>query len=146
MDFGHSVILVLLILFLIPAIFYLRTLQNTLQFISPENRKMPPANVWLLFIPIFNYVWHFIIVIKLADSIKSEALKRNVFLQEGKPGYDIGIAMCVLHCCSFIPIIGGFAGLGVLVCWIIYWVKIVNYKKQLEQTRLFDFEEKVMAN
>ena len=36
------------IIFLVPYIFFLLTLQNTLKAISYENRKMPPANVWLM--------------------------------------------------------------------------------------------------
>jgi len=48
--------IIILALFLVPGIFFLLTLQNTLKVISPENRKMQPSNVWLMFIPLFNII------------------------------------------------------------------------------------------
>ncbi len=121
---------------LIPLIFYLITLQNTLKEVSPENQKMPPSNVWLILIPLFGLVWGFIVVNRIADSLKAEFLKRNIQLEEDRPGYSIGLTYCILLCCSIIPILGGLAAIGGLVCWIIYWVKIAGYKTKLEQTKM----------
>ena len=56
---------------LIPLIFYLLLLQNTLRLISPENREMPAENVWLLLIPVFNLVWQFIVLDRLTHSISA---------------------------------------------------------------------------
>lgn len=117
---------------LIPGILYLITLQNTLKVISAENRQMPPENVWLMLIPFFNLIWHFIIVNKIADSIRAEANKQNLQLAEDRPGYSIGIAMCILSCVNLIPIINMLSGIGSLICWIIYWSKISSYKNQLK--------------
>ena len=69
LNFGPGFQFLFLALFLIPAIFFLLTLQNTLKAISEENRKMPPANVWLMFIPLFNIVWQFIMVDRIAHSL-----------------------------------------------------------------------------
>ncbi len=121
---------------LIPIIFYLLTLQKTLNEVSPENRQMPPGQVWLILIPIFGMVWAFIVVNRIADSLKAEFAKRNVPIDEDRPGYSIGLTYCILYCCSIIPILGGLAAIGGLVCWIIYWVKIAGYKTKLEQTKL----------
>ncbi len=139
-DFLILIAIVAILIFLIPFVFYLITLQNTLKTISPENRKMAPANVWLLFIPFFNWIYHFIVVNNIADSIRAEALVKNVPLSESRPGAGIGITMCALQLCSIIPFFGSLASLGFLVCWIIYWVKINNYKNQLKQAVTFDFE------
>ena len=54
-----------ILLVIIPYIFFLLALQKTLKVISPENRKMPPGNVWLMFIPIFNIFWQFIMAGRL---------------------------------------------------------------------------------
>ncbi|MCX6294778.1 MAG: hypothetical protein NTX97_01720 [Bacteroidetes bacterium] len=121
---------------LIPIIFYLLTLQKTLNEVSPENRQMPPGQVWLILIPLFGMVWAFIVVNRIADSLKAEFAKRNVPVDEDRPGYSIGLTYCILYCCSIIPILGGLAAIGGLVCWIIYWVKIAGYKTKLEQTKL----------
>ncbi|MGZ4116172.1 MAG: DUF4328 domain-containing protein [Bacteroidia bacterium] len=128
-----------LIVFVIAAIIgivvmvlYLLTLQNALKAISPENQKMPPGQVWLALIPLFGLVWQFIIVNRMADSLKAEFAKRNISSQEDRPGYSIGLTYCILYCCSVIPVLGGLAALGGIVCWIIYWVKIAGYKTKLE--------------
>ncbi len=133
---GGMVVIIILIAIaigLIPVIFYLLTLQKTLKAVSPENRKMPPSNVWLVLIPFFGLVWQFIIVNRIADSLKAEFEKRNIKVEEDRPGYSIGLAYCILYCCGIIPFLGILAAIAGLVCWIIYWVKIADYKNKLEQ-------------
>ena len=117
---------------LIPFIFYLLTLQNTFYAISPENRKMAPGQVWLSIIPFFGLVWQFIIVNRMADSLKPELDARNIKTNEERPGYSIGLAYCILFCCSIIPFLGFLTSIGGLVCWIMYWVKINDFKLQLK--------------
>jgi len=128
---GAAFIFIILAGVITVAVFYCLTLQRTLEAISPENRKMPPANVWLLFIPIFHWVWHFIIVNNLADSLKAEFEKRGVKPDEARPSYGIGLAASICWCTSWIPVLGSLTGLAALICWIIYWVKIAGYKNQL---------------
>lgn len=120
------IILVMLVL----NILYLITLQAAFNTVSVENRKMPSGQVWLLLIPLFSMVWHFIVVDRLADSLRAEADKLSVFLPDRRPAYDIGLIMCILL--IIIPFVG-------FIFWIIYWVKINEYKnliarqKQLKQ-------------
>lgn len=116
---------------LIPTIFYLISLQSTLNAISIANRKMPSGNVWLLLIPLFGTVWHFIIVNNLADSIKAEANSKNIKITESRPAYNVGLAMCILNCLFFIPGLNILSGIAGLICWILYWVKISSYKNLL---------------
>ena len=130
-------IFIALCLCLLPAIFYLITLQNTLTEVSSENRRMKPSQVWLMLIPLFGLVWQFIIINRIADSLKSEFAKRNVSIDEERPAYSIGLTYCILFCCGWIPVLGVLASIGGLVCWIIYWVKINGYKTKLQQTKFF---------
>ena len=126
--------MVLLIpLSLIPLIFYLLTIQNTLYAISSENRKMQPGQVWLSLIPLFGLVWQFIIVNRLADSLKDEFVSKNIKIDEERPGIGIGLAYCILFACSVIPFVGFVTVIGGLICWIIYWSKINDYKIKLKQ-------------
>jgi hypothetical protein len=122
-------IIVFFVIAIIPVVFFLLTLQNTLKAISGENRRMPPANVWLLFIPIFNIVWQFIVVDKIAQSIGAECARLNIPVSQSKPTYGIGLAWNICNCVSIIPIIGGLAA---LVTFIIYWVKVAEYKRLIE--------------
>ena len=127
-------IFILVAICVLPGIFYLITLQNTLKEVSPENRKMNPGQVWLLLIPLFNIVWQFVIVNRIADSLKNEFIKRNILIDEDRPGYSIGLAYCILGCCSCIPVLSILTSIAGLVCWIIYWVKISDYKRKLQRT------------
>lgn len=120
---------------LIPMIFYLLTLQSTLYEVKDENRKMQPGQVWLTLIPLFGIIWQFIIVNNLADSLKMEFALRNINVGEDRPGIGIGLAYCILLCCSIIPFLGILAGLAGFICWIIYWVKINDFKTKLVQSR-----------
>lgn len=118
---------------IIPLVFYLLTLQNTFSAISIENRKMQSGQVWLTLIPVFGLVWQFIIVDKLADSLKAEFIKKDIKVEEDRPGYSIGLIYCILFCCSIIPFVGIVTSIGGIVCWIIYWVKINEYKIKLQR-------------
>lgn len=125
--------MVLIPLGLIPKIFYLLTLQNTLYAISSENRRMQPGQVWLSLIPLFGIVWQFIIVNRMADSLKAEFVSKNLKVVEDRPGIEIGLAYCILFACSLIPILGVITLIAGLVCWIIYWSKINDYRIRLKQ-------------
>ena len=124
---GSELILVFFVLavLLVPAIFFLLNLQKTLEAISPENRKMPPSNVWLMFIPIFNIVWQFIVVERIAASITDECERLKIPTRDSKPTYNIGLAWNICNFLTFIPLIGGLAS---LVTFIMYWVKVSEYK------------------
>ena len=119
-------------------ILFLLTLQNCLKNVSPENRKMPPANVWLMLIPLFSMIYQFIMVGKIADSLAAEFQKRGITDAEARPGYNIGLAFCICSIAgnvfgrvSGVVELSGLISLGGLVCLIVYWVKIANYSKQL---------------
>ncbi len=127
--------LILVLLFIIPVIFYLITLQKTLEAIIPENRKMPPGQVWLLLIPLFNYIWQFFTVSNIADSIKAECNRLNIPCNEDRPTYNIGLAKNILALCGIIPVVGLLFTLGFIVCWIIYWVKVNEYKNLIIANR-----------
>jgi hypothetical protein len=122
--------LIVFAIFLIPLIFYILTLQKALNNCAPANRAMQPGSVWLLLIPCFGIIWHFFVVINMAKSLGAEFQARGI-AEEPEPGKMLGLIMCGLACASIIPIIGGLFGLGYLVCWIIYWVKIAGFSKKL---------------
>lgn len=115
---------------LIPAIFYILTLQKALNRCAPENRAMAPGLVWLLLIPLVNIVWHFFVVLNLAKSLGGEFNKRGI-AEEANPGQKLGLIMCILVCCGIIPLLGVLCSLAALVCWILYWVKIAGFSRKL---------------
>jgi len=56
-----------------------------------------------------------------------------------RPTYGIGLAMCICVTGSMflnfvgIPIIGALGSLGGLVCWIIYWVQLAQFKNKVQR-------------
>ena len=120
-------------LFLIPYIFYLITLQNAFNDVSPKNRKMEGGLVWLSLIPLFGTIWQFFVVMKLSDSLAAEFIERGNYFGDPNPGRSIGLAHCILSCCSVIPFLGFLAAIGGFVCWIIYWVQISGFRRQLKE-------------
>lgn len=112
-------------------IFYLLTLSRTLELCHPQTRKMNPGEVWMVFIPFFGIVWHFIVVGRLADSLATEFRNRNLPVEEERPGYSAGLTALILMICGgIIPLLGLIAA---LICLIRYWNQISDYKKRLEQ-------------
>ena len=126
-------VVVAVIFLLVPIAFYIMSLQKELNRCAPENRAIQPAMVWLLLVPCFNVVWHFFVVLKMARTLGAEFQKRGL-AESPAPGQTLGLIMCVLICCAAIPIpfLRPLAGLGGLVCWILYWVKIAGFSKKLE--------------
>lgn len=115
------------------AVFYLLNLQNLLKEISPANRQVEPGNVWLMFIPLFNIIYPFILYPKITDSVKMEMESRGM-AESGDYGRGIGIALPVTGLCGIIPVIGILASLANLVLFILFWVKMAGYKTKLKNS------------
>ena len=129
------IILIIIILGIIPQIYYILTLQRVLNRCSPDSRTLSPRLVWLLIIPLLNLIWEFFVVINLSKSLHNEFTKRNIDADKA-PGLKIGLAMCILFIVSLIPYFNLvlFAGVAALICWIIYWVKISGYSAKLQHS------------
>ena len=125
-----GIIALIMGVYLIPLIFFLMTLQKCLKRCSPQSRTMAPGKVWLMLIPLFNFVWQFNIVFQVASTLENEFRLRNME-REAAPGQSIGLACCILIICGIIPVVGIFAEIAGLVCWIVYWIKISTYSKDI---------------
>ena len=120
------------LLMILPAVFYLLSLQRTLERCAPVSRTLSPGLVWLMLIPLFNLVWHFIVVVNISKSLHNEFARRNIPNAEPEPGKGIGLAMCILAATGLIPLIGILTSLAGFICWIVYWVKVSGYSRFLE--------------
>ena len=127
---GIFILIFIVIAALVVGILYLLTLQNLLNRVKPENRTVSPGNVWLLLIPIFNWIYPFILYPKISESVAKEFQSRGL-PADGDFGKGLGITMPILTLCGIIPVIGALAGLANLVIWIIFWAKMSKYKNQL---------------
>lgn len=114
-------------------VLFLLNLQNALKEVSEKNREVPPANVWLMFIPLFNIIYPFILYPRICDSIKKEYATRGLE-EQGDFGRAIGITMPILGLCGVIPVLGVLAAMANFILLIVFWVKIAGYKDKLRMT------------
>jgi hypothetical protein len=132
-DKDRLLLAVILLLGLLAAtVFYLLTLQRTLTAISPEKRQLQPGLVWLMLVPFFNFVWNFIVVSRLANSIRAEYDRLHVPNEEKHPTYGVGMAQSVLALIACLPGIGNLAAIVGCICWIVYWVKVNECRKLIQ--------------
>ena len=124
-------LLLLLITFLLPMIFFYLHLYKLLSKCKPGNRKMEPGMVWLNFVPILNFGWIFYTVIALRDTLKAEFSSRDLKSDDPEFSFSIGLAYSITMVCSIIPYIGIIIAIASLILWIIYWVKTYKYSTQL---------------
>src|SRR3954447_3732126 len=123
---------VLFLCLLAAGIAYIVFLGKVLAKCSPSSRTMQPGMVWLLLVPLLHLILSFLVVSALADSLANEFSLRNIQAEDPKPGKTLGIAMAVCGVCSFIP----FVVFGHLILWIVYWVKIADFSRRLDLSRL----------
>jgi hypothetical protein len=146
--------ILLLLAFVIPAILFFLSQQKILQVIRPENREMSPGSVWFQLIPAFGMIWQFIVVTRIAHSVSKELASKvgesildhsqtQSKVTDESPTYTIGIAYCILstlgviinfftrQTTSYLALFGSLFVLTGMVCWIIYWVRLVKTKNRL---------------
>ena len=113
-------------------ILYLLTLSRVLRQCAPRNRTMEPGQVWLNLIPGFGLIWMFITVSRVSESLDDEYYDRGL-RRDGDFGKNLGTTYCILIVCCFIPYVGSLAAIAALILWIMYWVKIAGYTRQLSE-------------
>jgi len=135
-------------------VFFCLTLIRTLNNVREENRTIQIPSVWLYIIPLFNLYWLFIIVFRMASSLKNELLTRDYEVDEN-PGYKPGLAAASLpfliyliyivdlyvfsH--PYITFAAGFFSLLRIVFFVQYWMKMSWYRKVLEEDLAVDKDE-----
>jgi hypothetical protein len=130
---------VIVVSVLVLYIFYILTLSRALSKCSASSRTMEPGMVWLLLVPIVNLVWDFRVVIGLAKSLGNEFRLRNIPNDDPQPGMLLGITMCTFGACETIRFLGAFLGVlafaAHLVLLILYWAKIAEFSRRLDQVQ-----------
>lgn len=138
------------------AVLFCLTLQRTLSEVRERNRAMAPGLVWLYLIPLFNIFWSIFIVLKVAESLQNEFRSRGWRTVNEAFGKTVGLFWSVGNIASvFVGCLIGFVdgmaqdpavsvilnlvnmgiSLTILVCWIIYWVQVAQYRRRLREGR-----------
>src|SRR5258708_7521601 len=130
---------------IIAGILFLVSLQKTLDRCRRRNRTVEPALVWLCLIPVFGIAWIFRIVFAVADTLRNEFVDRDID-SRGDYGKTIGLCWLVTNFLGMTILFGSglthmrITTLGsipfmiaALVLFVVYWVQIVGYRRQLER-------------
>ena len=112
--------------------FFLWTLSKVLKQCSPRNRTMEPGMVWLNLIPCVNVVWQIITVLRITESLEEEYYDRRLRPSDPEHGKTVGMVWSIGAILGVIPYLGVIASLASFICFIIYWVKMWNIKKELQ--------------
>ncbi len=126
-----SVVGALAVAFLIPYLLYLAAMQKALSRCSPGNRGLDPGLVWLNLIPMLSFIWNFIVVLKVSESLDAEVRSRNLSGVESMPGRGVGLAFCILSLFSWVPYVGFIPGTAALICWVVFWVQVSGVSGKL---------------
>lgn len=123
-------------LFVVPVIFYILTLSRLLKKCAIASRVIEPGMLWLLLVPLVGLVFQFFVVLGVAKSLSNEFRSRGMTGVDPRPGWSVGIAMCVFGACEVIPvpsvrIISMFAH---FVLWLVYWKRIAEFSGMLDQS------------
>jgi len=100
---------------------------------------MQPAMVWLLLVPFVNLAWEFRVVMGLAKSLGNEFRLRNIPNDDPQPGMLLGITMCTFGACGILHFLGFLALVAYmvhLVLLVIYWAKIAEFSRRLDQVQV----------
>lgn len=123
-------------------IFFLLEQQNILENIRPENRLLPPGRVWRQLIPLYGMIYQFTVINRIADSIRLDLAQPSetdwlsaIEIKDGdRPTYKHGLTLAILSCCSIIrfPVLENLIALAILVAWIVYWIELRKYHKEIK--------------
>lgn len=112
---------------------YLLTLFRAFSQVHPSRRTLASGLVWLNLIPVLNIFWHFVTVVTLSGSIKREFSANNVDVGSS-PGLISGLVFSIVFLLAGISGVSPIAiltGLLALIFWIVYWVSIAGWRRQL---------------
>lgn len=125
---------VLIIAFLVYCGF-LSFLQRMLNKVEHDNRDIHPMSVWLMLVPVGNIFYQFFLISGMANSIQAEFKRRGTEFREERPGYDLGLLMCLFNCAGLLAYYSKVFALIPLVFWIAYWAKMAYFDKMLSRPR-----------
>ena len=144
-------------------IFFLLTLQRLLKKCRKRNRTMEPGLVWLNLIPCFQFVWQFITVVRIYETLRDEFRERGIGRRSDSYGKPIGLTSCIFWIVAWFfdkvsnaanrmnqQIGDDFTPLDYLT-WILlvftliflvtYWIKMAGYSRQLSASNLDDDDD-----
>ncbi len=119
------------------------SIRSVLALVKKENQMMRPAQAMFIAVPLLNIYWNFMVVRALRDSLNNEFYDRKVAVDEN-PTQREGNIFAWSFLASNIPLpsfVGYIAMFANVIGFVMYWAKVVEYKKILKNTEGLDSVE-----
>ncbi|MFB8791527.1 MAG: hypothetical protein U7123_22475 [Potamolinea sp.] len=108
--------------FILGVALYCRSLQKCLSLIQPSCQAMNPKMVWLIFVPFYNIVEDFFIILNVSRSIEQEAQINQRLGVVNSFGRVSGFGWCIAQVASLFPsLLGEAASFIALFFWVVHW-------------------------
>ena len=122
--------LVAIIIFFIINIFFSISLYKALKRVPPEKLLFPAWFAWMFYVPVAGYVFYWLVLPFGVPRSFRQALPNNPEAQS-RAGtlFGLGLTFCIFLTVSLIPYALAVVGLPWLIIWIIYWAKVVKFRK-----------------
>ncbi len=118
------------IISLVAQVFYLISLYKTLSAVPERYHAFPKWFVWMMIIPVIGYVFAWIMEpFGVPKTLEAYAKDQFEMLRDANQLFILGLSHMILITVSFIPLVGTLFFLAALVIWIVYWVKVVSFRK-----------------
>jgi len=113
-------------------IFYCWSLFDAMRRLPKEKQLLPAWLCWLILIPIAGIVFNWIMEPFIIPKSFAANFPETDAVVQGKSRslFGLGLAHVILMTVSIIPVIGFITGIASFIIWIIYWVKVVNFKNE----------------
>ncbi|MEA5464084.1 hypothetical protein [Leptothoe sp. PORK10 BA2] len=113
--------------FILGVALYCRSLQKCLSLVQPSCQAMNPKMVWLMFVPFYNLVEDFFIILNVTRSIEQEAQSNKHLEVMNSFGRVSGFGWCIAQVASLFPsFLGVAASFIALILWVVHWRLIIK--------------------
>jgi hypothetical protein len=121
-------------------VIWCNSMERALRACDFTSRKMPLGQSWLIFIPLFGFIWQFVAVNKVSVSLATEYHLRGWKSDEGRPGIETGLIACVVILVVFLlrllvvihPGISVMMSLGICICMYMHRDRLNAFTERLE--------------
>lgn len=121
-------------------VIWCNSMERALRACDFSSRKMQLGQSWLIFVPLFGFIWQFVAVNRVSESLATEYHLRGWKSDEGRPGIETGLIACVAILVVFLlrtlivlhPGISVMMSLGVCICMYMHRERLNAFTERLE--------------
>lgn len=112
----------IVVAFILGVALYCRSLHKCLSLVQPSCQAISPKMVWFMFVPFYNIVEDFFIILNVTRSIEREAQINQHLKVMSNFGRVSGFGWCIAQVAALLPsFLGEVAGFIALIFWVVHW-------------------------